>query len=91
MKRKRLNMRECEAIAKAATREALREYEISPELSAKLRLEVQIEDDRYVFELMSGGRASDAEVGPPPDIAARTAVDRYTGVPSIEVFLPKRP
>lgn len=61
-----------------------------PRFAGKRYLEVQIEDDRYIFELMSGGRVSDADMGPPPDIAVRTDVDRHTGVPWIEIFVPKR-
>lgn len=85
-KRKRMNMRQTEPIAREATRAALRDHEwITPEQEKHLTLGTLVGETHYEFELyLAGARPQDAVV------LTRASVDRLTGEVEVEVFLPQK-
>lgn len=77
-----LKLAEMEAIAKDATKDALRPYAMSEEQRALLTLGKDINATEGVFELyIPGARAADAKM------VTRAVVDRVTGKVEVKVFL----
>jgi hypothetical protein len=84
-KGKLLKLKEMEAIAKKATRDALQPYpRLEGSDSENLTLGTQVNDEEGIFELyIAGERPLDARV------ISCARVNRRTGAVSVEVFLEK--
>jgi hypothetical protein len=79
----KLSLAQCEGIAREATREHLRGYELPSGIREKLTLGSSLEDDQWIFELYIPGQKPQDGI-----VLTRTKVNRNNGICEVEVFLP---
>jgi hypothetical protein len=82
---RKLKLKDLESRARTMTREALKAYQLPPDIRDQLTLGTFMEGDMIVFELyVPGERPQDARV------ISRATLNSTTGIGEVEVFLPRR-